>query len=225
MQDASKAGGNKEKKNPMKLKIGFWVALASGLVAYTLISLFPLLPIDNRYMWMGMIPMMMYFATGSSLDKRTYARMFGSFACGLIWGQVANWIFQLLFPVSPELTGVLATGVLIFAMILVHMGLLKGTVFDFLPCIYLGFAYTTGFWGRPFPFEGLGYMGAMSVPEGMLTLFGLFTFGMVFAFLIDLLSAVFIKNFVAKRRKAASPATQAAEGGIESVTAGGQPLP
>ena len=59
----------------MDKRVGVCMAVAAGIIAYTLITLAAMLPIA-KYMWVGFLPMILYFCTGAQKDWKLAWKMF-----------------------------------------------------------------------------------------------------------------------------------------------------
>jgi len=165
------------------------IAIAAGIVTFVFIFLAGMLPFA-RYMWVGFLTMIVYFSTGAQSDSKTYLRVAVSYICGLLWGQLSNQIYIHVFPVNPLLTLFLDCFVMIFVMILMHVMILGKTKANFIPPLFLGFAVTVAFWGRPFPQEGLGLFGHISAFKGLGILIFYCFFGLAFAFAVEILTGL-----------------------------------
>lgn len=179
--------------------IGLCIAISAGIVAYLLCTVMGFLPFI-QYLWIGFLSMIIYFSVGVHKDAKTYLKMFCSFLCGLAWGQLSNLIYMSVFSANPLAAGLLDNIILVGVMVWVHTALLGNTVFGFLPTAFLGFAETVGFWGRPFPAQGLGMMGSMSTPTGLGYLIVYFLFGLAFAFLVETITDL-LARFVLPKQK------------------------
>ena len=179
----------------MDKKIGFCIGVGGGITALVLCTLASYTPLI-QFLWVGFITMIIYFAAGGQKDWALAGRMICSFVCGLLWGQLSNLIYVVIFPVNSVLASILDYLVLVFLLLFVHLGLLNKTVFGFVPTAFLGLAATIGFWGRPFPYAGQGMMGSMSTPAGMLLLLCLCVFGIVFSLMIQYIAGLLIPRLV-----------------------------
>ena len=171
---------------------GMCVGLAAGISAFILCMLVGNTKFVN-FLWVGFLSMIIYFAAGGNKDWKLAGRMICTFGCGLLWGQLSNLIYVLTFDINPILASVLDYFVLVAVLVWVHLSLLNKTPCNFLPTAFLGLACTIGFFGRPFPYAGMGLAGDMA--PGMIIVYLVFymIFGLVFSLMIN-----YIGGFLAK---------------------------
>ncbi len=181
----------------MDKSISLCMAGAAALVAYLLITLAGTLPIAG-YMWVGFLPMILYFCTGAEKDLKLCSKMFVSYLCGLAWGQLSNLLWVYMFPQQTFALGLFENGIMIFIMLLIHVVIGGRTLIGFMPCVYLGLCETVVFWGRPSPFAGVGLLGTMPIWQGLGVLVFYFIFGMAFALGVQYLTGFFVKLFLRK---------------------------
>ena len=141
--------------------------------------------------------MIIYFAAGGNCDWKLAGRMLATFICGLLWGGLSNIIYIYVFQSNGLLASILDYFVVVFLLLFAHLVLLAKTPFNFVPTAFLGLATTIGFYGRPFPTQGMGLAGDMS--PVMITVYLIFyvIFGLVFSLMINYLT-VFFAKFVIK---------------------------
>lgn len=176
-------------------RIGFCIGVGGGVTAFILCTLASYTPLI-QFLWVGFMSMIIYFATGADKSLGMAAKMICSFICGLLWGQLSNLIYVYVFPSSHWLASILDYLILVFLLLWIHLGFLQKTVFGFVPTVFLGLATTIGFWGRPFPYDGMGYMGEMSTLMGMGILLALCAFGTIFALMIQYIAGFLIPRLV-----------------------------
>ncbi|MCC8122243.1 MAG: DUF1097 family protein [Oscillospiraceae bacterium] len=181
-------------------KIGLCIGIGGGITAFVLCTLASYTPLI-QFLWVGFMSMIIYFATGADKSFSMAGKMICSFVCGLLWGQLSNLIYVFIFPTNHWLASVLDYAVLIFLLLWIHLGFLQKTVFGFVPTVFLGLATTIGFWGRPFPYEGQGYMGEMSTLAGMGMLLALCVFGIVFSLLIQYIAGFLIPRLLKQKQQ------------------------
>jgi hypothetical protein len=184
-----------------KLKnIGTCIGLAGGITAFILCIL-----VGNtqfvRYLWVGFLSMIIYFAAGGDRDWKLCGRMICTFACGLGWGFLSNTIYVTVFGNNSILAAVLDYFVVVFLLLWVHIGLLSKTPFNFVPTAFLGLALSIGFYGRPFPYAGQGLAGNMSPAMITLYLFFYVVFGLVFSLMINYITILFAKIILKPTQK------------------------
>lgn len=176
--------------------IGMCIAIAGGITAFILCMLAGMTQFVN-FLWVGFMSMIIYFAAGGNCDWKLAGRMLATFICGLLWGALSNLIYIHVFGVNTLLASVLDYFLIVFLLLFVHIVLLAKTPFNFVPTAFLGLATTIGFYGRPFPLEGMGLAGNMS--PVMITVYLIFyvIFGLVFSLMINYIT-VFFAKFVIK---------------------------
>ena len=177
--------------------VGFCIAVASAVTTMALVTVAGMTPFV-RFMWIGFLPMIVYFACGTHRVGATYAKVGGSFVCGMVWGQISNLLYHSL-PQNIPLAGTLDCLGIIFLMCFIHICFFGGTAFGFIPGIFLGFAETVGLWGRPFPFAGMGMLGSdFTWIQGLgIQLFYL-AFGLGFAIIVELLTDFMVPRILPK---------------------------
>lgn len=93
--------------------------------------------------WMNFVILALYFGTGSKL--KDILAIFLNIGAGLIWGQL-NFVFFALvggMGIPEQLATFMTTVIVTTVAIFVHLRILKNTVFNKLPFIFVGLALTT----------------------------------------------------------------------------------
>lgn len=177
--------------------IGMCIAIAGGITAFVLCMIFGQTQFA-RYLYIGFLSMIIYFAAGGNKDWKLCARMACTFAIGLLWGQLSNLVYVALFPVNALAASVIDYFVIVCALLFVHLVLLKNTIFNFVPTAFLGLALTIGFYGRPFPYAGQGLAGDMPPLQITVYLFVYVLFGLLFSIMINYIAGWLAKGILPK---------------------------
>ena len=184
--------------------IGTCVGIAGGITAFILCVIFGFTPFI-QYLWVGFLSMIIYFAAGGNKDWKLCGRMICTFICGLVWGQLSNLVYVYIFPSSTIAAYIVDYFVIVCLLLFVHLHVLRKTPFNFVPTAFLGLALTIAFYGRPFPFEGMGLAGDMSPWMITLYLIVYVLFGLLFSIMINYITGWLAKIILKPSKNATEP--------------------
>lgn len=210
----------KQKKRQSVFKhFGVGVGLAGAISTFILTSVLAI-PVFNPfifYIWVGFIPMMLYFAHGVHRDMKLYVSMFLSFIIGIGWGWISNFL-ALTFGaglVNSFLDQFIVVGLILW----VHLTVLGKTPFNDVSMAFFGYATTIGFYGRPDPFAGFGMMGSMSVAQITFMQIAYVVFGLVLTFLIEFIGDAINSRLLRPKLAPPPPAMDVRKDGLFERTA------
>ena len=179
-----------EQKRSIIKHFGFGVAIAGAVSVFiltTIVSMDAFNPFIY-HIWVAFIPLMIYYAKGVHKAFKVMGVMFLSFLVGLGWGWLSNLIAMQF---GNGFAGhVLDHLILLFLMIWAHLTLLQRTPFNDLSMAFLGYATTIGFFGRPYPFAGFGFVGPLPPAMIVLLQIGYVVFGLLVVIMIECIGDV-----------------------------------
>ncbi len=123
-----------------KMKIKMVQSLTGAIVLTILMAVFDVLGF-GQYIWMLFFPLLLFFALGADFKK--IPSMIVCYICGVAWAFI-NGIVQGGFAAfAPEIiVNTVPTIIIIFAVLMIHEGILANTVFGNVPCLFLGMCTT-----------------------------------------------------------------------------------
>lgn len=196
---------------------GFGLGLAGALCVFVFVTVAQVSVLNPfvYFIWVGFIPLMIYFPHGKHRKFQLYLEMFCSFILGLGWGWLSNVIAD---QVANQLLGhVLDHLVMMFLIFWVSMTLLRKTPFNNLSMSFFGYAMINGCFGRPLPYLGIGFMGQMPPLMMTLLLIGYVVFGLLLCFCIEVLSDLFCGWLLKPNRETIAKWSAANEVPIEKL--------
>lgn len=185
--------------------IGLMVALGTGLVIMLVGLAVDLIP-GNKYagvMWMFFMPVALFFMLDDARRNKTgMLHMWCSMAAGMIWGWLSNTLGMMLKPMGEAPFALVVYFLLNFGVMVVHNVLLKDTVFNMVPCVFLSVAFSTAssmtmWWtGKMDPTTMMPiYISSM---WNQLDLIIIFTLGCIMALLMDACCGMLIGMYLKK---------------------------
>lgn len=178
------------------VKIGAVAGLGTGIVCLVDGLLWDLVPV-NKYQgmfWLSFMPLILFFMREPQ-ERKYLGNMLVSFVAGLLWGLVALAAIVVLAPLGVVPLDIVIDLVICGLIVFVHKGLLGGTPFNAVACVFLGFAETLGCMTTSFPIAG--QLVAPGTLNG-LDLLVVFAWGAAVTFALSWLCDVLIGKLVFK---------------------------
>jgi uncharacterized membrane protein YfcA len=186
--------------------IGTLVALGTALAIFVGGLVFDLVPFNNYVgvFWMLFIPVALFYMLDDARRKRKFIiNMLCSFAVGLVWGWVSVITTPLLKSYGEIPFALVEYLVLMFLIMFVHGPLLKNTVFNVIPAVYMAFALsiasstTMWFSGHIDPKTFLPL--PIDKPWNQLDLLIVYIIGCGMTWLIETVCIIFVEAYLKKK--------------------------
>lgn len=155
----------------MRMKIKMVQSLTGAIVLTLLMTVFGIAGF-GQYTWMLFLPLLLFFALGANF--KLIPSIIVCYICGVAWAFINGVIQNAFAKFLPEsLVNIIPTILVIFLILTIHEGLLVGTIFGNIPCLFLGMATTF------FTFM-------MNIPLTPFHLVGFFLYGLVLSVVLVL---------------------------------------
>jgi hypothetical protein len=123
-----------------KMKIKIVQSLTGAIVLTILMAVFEALGF-GRYIWMLFFPLLLFFALGADFKK--IPSMIVCYICGVAWAFINGVVQGAVAGFAPQIiVNTVPTILIIFAVLVIHEGVLANTVFGNVPCLFLGMCTT-----------------------------------------------------------------------------------
>lgn len=187
----------------MAIIIGALVGVGSAIPIFVFGLAYDLIPF-NKYagvFWMCFIPLALYYSSEQP-QMKNLLNMTLSYILGLCWGYLGVVITPAVKMQGVIVFAVVEYLILVFLILFVTKGLLGKTLFNNVPCTFIGFALsiaasTTRFWSGHMDTETFQLLPTES-NWNQLDLFVIFICGIVMTILAELLCKVIIGSYMKK---------------------------